>query len=416
MGDASGMLGVWPTGHGRIMTILIFTVALLVSACDLAPSEVGSADSCRRVTVVDAADPMAKPLRGIEDMSVGASGIFLSAYDRLADREIAPRGGIYWLPLDRLTAAAETGHVAVSEITGQLPSLATILPHGIAYRPELDERLFVIDRRPADGGPAPAIWALEFSDSPGVPQAINAALVGRGSALCHANDLLPVGAGRLLVTRDRQSCGGFALFWELVTGRDAGTVIALSRRDDTSGTIVEVAGDLAFPNGIARFSHGQKGLDVDADTASLETVAVATTRDDRLWIMHAGTGEFTQLERLPGDGISLQGLDNLTPMDDGGLLAASHPNLFALFLHLQDMPGFRTAPSRVVRIHPDRPVELLYASEGGRPAGESFSGATVAVVASNRLVLGAAVDEGLLVCHLPGEPASDAAGIGEAQS
>ena len=77
-------------------------------------------------------------------------------------------------------------------------------------------------------------------------------------------------------------------------------------------------------------------------------------------------------------------------------MAAVHPSLFSLWLYTA---GIREdAPSRIVQFDPRRDaVEVLFDD----PYGELFSGATVAIHANGRLLVGSAQDSGLLVCGTP---------------
>ncbi|MCH8952353.1 MAG: hypothetical protein IID49_09545 [Proteobacteria bacterium] len=141
----------------------------------------------------------------------------------------------------------------------------------------------------------------------------------------------------------------------------------------TTGRVISVnLGGLAPPKieqtGLA-FANGIAGL------------YVAETRG---WRLH------DRLDRpveLPG------GPDNLTWDGLGGLIAALHPSLFRLAAYRY---GYHdTAPSRIVRVDLDRNVEVLFDD----PAGEVFSGASVAVLSGSVLVAGSMRDAGVLVCR-----------------
>ena len=74
-----------------------------------------------------------------------------------------------------------------------------------------------------------------------------------------------------------------------------------------------------------------------------------------------------------------------------------HPSLYRLAAYRHGY--FDTAPSRIVRVDLDRKVEVLFDD----PAGEVFSGASVAVMSGGTLVAGSMRDAGLLVCRKPSE-------------
>lgn len=394
MGALSRALGVRATAPGRLTSRgaagLVLLAAGCLAGCGWTAPGPGVAEACRRVAVVDAADPTAPPIRGIEDIAAVDDGLYLSAQDRRHALGDAPRGGLYWLDRDRLAEAHARRRVAVRDVTRHLPALERLLPHGISARPAEDgDEVLVIDRRPEGDEPGPALWRLLVTDGPDGRIARSAAQVARGPSLCNANDVLDVAPGRALLTRHLESCDRLHRLVELVTGRATGSVTALSWDGSEPATMRTVRDGLAFANGIALLD----------DPSPAHLVAVAASRDDRLWAIDPRTGGADPLRGPDGSPQVLSGLDNLTAASDGGLLAASHPDLLALFLHLEGI--FDTAPSLIRHVAPGRTSRLLYASDGHRPLDSAFSGATVAVATGGWLVLGAALDTGLLICRLP---------------
>ena len=308
------------------------------------PARFAAAD-CTRVAVTDT--ETGRPLIGVEDMArvPGSDRVILSAMDRLGIGG-TPRGGLYEVSLDRLAAgeAWVTPLLAAGSVAGGLH------PHGIAVSDD-GERLAVVNHA---GEADTAILAGSLSAGSFVPRHER-----RGEAFCRANDLEFSGDGPwgLRVTLDRASCG--AAWADLRPGATTGRVITV----DPSGAEparVEVAG-LSFANGIA-------GL------------WVAETRAARLRNM---------LDRalpLPG------GPDNLTWGPEGGLVVALHPSMIQVAAYLGGYSG--AAPTRIVRVAPDRSIEVLFDD----PDGALFSAATVAVLAGGVLVAGSAADAGVLVC------------------
>lgn len=377
--------------------------AATVAACGWTAPGPGLAESCRRVAVRDVTDPAAPPVRGIEDIAVTGKGLYLSAQDRRFPLNDAPRGGIYWLPKNRLPEAHLDRRIAVREITGALTSLEHMLPHGIAVE-ALDDRsvgdaLLVIDRRPEGDTSAPALWRLPVSEGPEGPMVQFTTSVARGPSLCNANDVLALGDGLALATRHLEACGGLGRLVEIVTASASGSVIALSLSSARPRRTRVVHDGLAFANGLAPLGPGADG----------DRLSVAASRDDRLWILDPATGTIEPFRGPDDRPLDLPGVDNLSAAPDGGLLVASHPDLFTLFLHLQGAPFFETAPSRIFHVTQGEPARLLYASDARRPDDSAFSGATVAVVVDGWLVVGAAVDDGLLICRMPSD-ATDSAG------
>lgn len=310
-------------------------------------------EDCVRAVLSDTAS--GRPLVGIEDMALLPDGdtLILSAADRLALRwrpESAPEGGLYQLSLTRLAAGQTWAAPLVP--AGTIPG--GLFPHGIAVSG--DGGYLAAVNRSREG--QTAILAGPLASGAFTPRHVRS-----DPELCRANDLDFTGEATtaLRVTLDRAACG--AAWADLRPGAATGRVIALDLA--TPAPPRTELGGLAFANGIA-------GL------------WVAETRGWRL--LHL-------LDRpvaLPG------GPDNLTWDGNGGLVTALHPSTarIAAYLH-----GYRdNAPSRIVRVAPDRSVEVLFDD----PGGALFSGATVAVLRGDLLVAGSAIDAGLLVCRMGG--------------
>jgi hypothetical protein len=306
-------------------------------------------EDCRRVALTDTGS--GRPVVGVEDMVLLPDGdtLILSAMDRLAREwrpDEAPEGGLYEVSLRRLAA----GEVWAAPIVGSGAIEGGLFPHGIAVSDD-GERLAFINRR-RDGTVSIVGGTLRRG-------AFSVRTARSDPLFCRANDLAFFGDGAmaLRVTLDRGDCG---LSWtDLKPGSTSGRVVSVNL-GGLAPPKVEQTG-LAFANGIA-------GL------------YVAETRG---WRLHH------RLDRpvdLPG------GPDNLNWDGLGGLVAALHPSLFRLAAYRY---GYHdTAPSRIVRVDLDRNVEVLFDD----PAGEVFSGASVAVLAGGVLVAGSMRDAGLLVC------------------
>ena len=307
-------------------------------------------EDCQRVALTDTGS--GQPIVGVEDMALLPDGdtLILSAMDRLAREwrpETAPEGGLYEVSLKRLAA----GEAWAAPIVGPGTIEGGLFPHGIAVSDD-GERLAVINRG-RDGTVSIIGGALRRG-------AFSRRTARSDPLFCRANDLAFSGGGAmaLRVTLDRADCG---LAWaDLKPGSTTGRVLSVNL-GGLAPPKVEQTG-LAFANGIA-------GL------------YVAETRG---WRLHH------RLDRpveLPG------GPDNLTWDGLGGLIAALHPSLFRLAAYRY---GYHdTAPSRIVRVDLDRNVEVLFDD----PAGEVFSGASVAVLSGSVLVAGSMRDAGVLVCR-----------------
>ncbi|HUF87251.1 MAG TPA: hypothetical protein VMM59_07710 [Thermohalobaculum sp.] len=310
-------------------------------------------EDCARLALTDTAT--GQPVVGVEDIAPLPDGdtMILSALDRLALRrrpQSAREGGLYQVSLARLAAGDGWARplVPAGSIAGGLR------PHGIAVSDD-GERLALVNRA-RDGTTSIIVGALGSG-------AFSPRHARTDAAFCRANDLDFTGTGpmTLRVTLDRADCG---VAWaDLRPGASTGRVIRL---DLAGGGAPEVeTGGLSFANGIA-------GL------------WVAETRASRLHHL---------LDRpvpLPG------GPDNLTWDERGGLVTALHPSMLQIAAYLFGYSG--SAPTRVVRVAPDRGVEVLVDD----PHGDVFAGATVAVLRGGVLVAGSAADAGVMVCRKGG--------------
>ena len=340
------------------MTTLVVLVAVLLPLFWLfrPPAQLParfSAEDCARVALTDTTS--GRPVVGVEDMALMPDGdtLILSALDRLARQwrlTEAPDGGLYATSLTRL-AAGEEWAAPIAGAAGFPDGLA---PHGIAVSD--DGRHLALVNRTRDG--ETRIVSGSLSGRSFTPRHRRG-----GPAFCRANDLDFTGDGptRLSVTLDRADCG---ISWaDLRPGATTGRVISVDLAS-ADPPVTEMS-DLSFANGIA-------GL------------WVAETRASRL---------HHQLDRpvtLPG------GPDNLTWDDTGGLVTAVHPSMMQIAAYLFGYSD--SAPTRILRIAPDRSVEVLFDD----PGGDTLSGATVGILWNGILVAGSAVDAGVMVCRKGG--------------
>jgi len=310
-------------------------------------------EDCRRVALTDTGT--GRPVVGVEDMALlpGGDTLIVSAMDRLARQwrpGTAPEGGLYQISLGRLAAdeAWAAPIVRPGTVAGGL------FPQGLAVSAD-GERLAFINR--ARDGTASIVGGTLWGG------AFSLRATRSDPLFCRANDLVFRGDGAmsLRVTLDRGDCG---LAWaDLKPGATSGWVVSVNLAG-LAPPKVEQTG-LAFANGIA-------GL------------YVAETRG---WRLHHPLDPALD---LPG------GPDNLTWDGLGGLIAALHPSLFRIAAYRY---GYHdTAPSRIVRVDLDNNVEVLFDD----PAGEVFSGASVAVLAGGVLVAGSMRDAGVMVCRAGG--------------
>lgn len=304
---------------------------------------------CRKISLRDA--ETGKLIKGAEDMLFLPDGdtLVVAAYDR-AD-EVLPFTGIFGVSL--LDIDQGTEEITVEELIKSYNLQGGVKPQGIAINASGD-RLAIINRV----GPEyrTVIDVMEWQGD----------LFRRGErheheAFCRANDLTFDLSGNLLITRDRAQCRLSVI--DMVPFYATGILLTLTPEGELS------AGEerYMFPNGIVMGPTGNP--------------IIAETRAARL------SGGYVDTV-LPG------GPDNLTVDDQGALIAAVHPSLWQLFLYLN---GFAfSSPSRVIRADPERTdIEVLFDD----PDGELMSAVSVGVMFEDRLYMGSAVDEGILVCQ-----------------
>ena len=300
---------------------------------------------CRHIVLVDA--ETGRDVTGAEDIVLAPDGdtLIFAAQDRLQPE--GRDGGLYAVRLWSLGGADD--HAPARPLLGPRAAVGPFRPHGIALSPD-GTRLALVNRV----APGQAVIEVGTLGPDGWQSDRRIA----DPRLCRANDLEfddAPGPEALRVTIDRADCT--TSLRDLVGG--SGSIA----RIEGDGLVVERAG-LNFPNGI---SGGW----------------IAETRSQRL-LGPAGS------VRLPG------GPDNIGTAD-GRLVAAVHPNLLRTGLYLAGW--LDRLSSRIVAVEPRTgAVEVLYDD----PEGAQFSGATVGVLAGDRLVAGSVRDAGLLYCEASG--------------
>lgn len=365
------------------------------------------ARGCHKVLVRDAASGTI--VRGIEDIAIDerTATAYLAADDRRAveqalaeNRGEVPQGGIYALDLDKVTA--DTREVAVNDATAAFKLGNSFHPHGIDLVVTPGERptLFAVNRRQGDRWPGKvaatgADATIEVFD---VVDSHPARLVHRHSVqshlLCRANDVAGLARDRFLVSIDGSACAGPARWLELGLGLARGAVMLgfvgdASKGAEENDTIVPVAENIDFANGIALDDR---------------RVFLAATRG-RVLLVYARDGVVGVRGPLePERVIPLAAApDNLSWAPDGRLLVAVHPSLLKLARYRYGWLDPGSAPSEIIDVDvSDDGRRLLHRDEQGRV----LSAASVAVVHDDLLLVGSVVDDGLMVCRYPGEPAA----------
>ena len=334
---------------GAVAMVALIGLALWVTARPAAlPARFAPAD-CARLTLSD--PRTGAPVVGAEDLAVlpRARALILTAHDR---RDAArPDGGLYRLDLTQALLQTHAGTGRAGDPAAGPPMLVRLdhpdgsfRPHGFALDP--DKGRLALINRPANG-PIRIIHGALGASGWRPDRTVT------DPALCRANDLVFMPDGSLEVTIDRADCG--PSLRDLRPGANTGRRMSVK-----DGALVPRQTGLQFANGLL-------------DDAIAETRA-QRIRTDRAF-------------ELPG------GPDNLTRAPDGRIVAALHPKLILNMLALQGW--LDRIPSRVIALQPATgQIEILFDD----PSGRVFSGATVAVLTNDTLVLGSAIDSGLLIC------------------
>lgn len=318
---------------------------------------------CRRMELIDA--DSGEAVVGAEDLAFDAAErrVLISAYDRRAvEREARNRageigqGGIYAASIDALTSG-ETALTLTSIVSRDMVA-GGLRPHGISFDEARREIAFVNRSYQRIDGVWRMTARIERAGADG------AVLDGDGLR-CSANDVAMLGE-RTFVSFDHAACGWRGGLEDIFASRSSG-LDTPERRDVFEGA--------RHANGVIAAGKGR--------------LALAATRDRALLMLDENEGGFA-IERkiiLPG------APDNLTIGDSGKIIAALHPSLLAI--GAQRRLGLGRAGSRVVRVDPETGETALLFDD---PKGRLFSAASAAIEEEGVLVIGSALDRGIVVC------------------
>lgn len=358
---------------GKIAWRVAFAAAALVIAgCAKKVDEqsVYAPGQCKRVALRDAESGAL--VSGAEDLAYDARNdrVFISAYDRRAAEKAAkkkalsiPEGGVYEISIAALLAAGD-GALEVRSLLRRGDVSGGLRPHGAAYDASAGELVFINRSYRRINGKWEMTPRLQRVGGDGEPYVGEPALTS-----CAANDVLVI-EDHVLLTDDHGVCDWRAGLEDMFALKRGG-VSELDR-----GRLVD---GVAYANGIVETLGGD--------------IFVAATRANALMALKQENGAIAREGKidLPG------GPDNLTLGVDGNVIAAVHPSLMRI--GLQRKLGLGRAPSRIVKVDPDRGDWRLLFDD---PSGKLFSAATVAVETQDALIMGSVVDAGLLVCRRSG--------------
>lgn len=348
---------------------------------------------------------------GPEDMTFDreAGVVYISASPRQqraeaarARADVLPQGGIYVLRIEDLDRWSGKS-LPVRNISRAYSATSDFNPHGISLLIDPESRartLFVVNH--------PNVWTLDggwkdaettvvrFAVGAAPNQLLQPVLppVGMGKEACGVNDVVAIDQSRFLVTDSSRDCTLLQQLRGLVTGERSGSILAA----DHGIVSPLLPRAFLFANGITiRPSDGVLGsrqLFVSDSRAGevhryrLATEGALTLEDDGVVLTEAGL------------------VDNLEWDDDARLIVTTHPSMLRFVLY----GGCRLSgsaclvqrsPSAVLRVASTPPAiaandaDLLFHDGGGL-----LSGASVAVVAGNRLLIGSVFDSRLVVCDL----------------
>jgi len=359
-------LNGWPGGFvaGKIL-IGAAALALVGCAKKIEGEAVYAAADCRQATILD--KDTGATVIGAEDLVYDAMArrVIISAYDRRrVEKEASKRayeisqGGVYALSMDDLESDATV--FPLSSIVSRESVAGGLRPHGIAFDAERREITFVNRSYQRINGEWRMTPRIERAGADG------AVFIGDGGRpRCSANDVALLG-DRTFVSFDHADCGWRGSVEDIAA-------LPVSGVDLTN--VGAVFSGARHANGVAA-TH-DRGL------------ALAATRDSAVYLLAEKSGalEVEKKVELPG------GPDNLTVSSNGSIIAALYPSLAAI--GVQRKLGVGRSASRIVRIDPETGETTLLFED---PKAKSFSAASAAVEEEGILVIGSALDRGVLIC------------------
>ncbi len=309
-------------------------------------------------------------IHGTEDLVFDeAHGrLIVSAYDR---RRGTP-GALYLVPLAAL-ASPDVSQLAVRRLA---VGIENFHPHGIGLGKGTDGsvQLHVVNRLKEPQGWRAELLTLKVDHE-------RAEILRRLPVPFGANDLCATTNGDVLLTIDREDCAPLERMRRDALAVRDGVVVSIA----PDGAVRQIAGDIAFANGIA---------------ADARAVYVAATRARALHVYAHDGEEPITVSGKPLRTVRLAGApDNLSWGSDGRLYIAVHDSVlrFAAFRF-----GWRKdSPGSVLVYDPKRDEKAaprLFSLAG------TLDGPTVALEVHGLVVAGAAFGVGLALCGALREP------------
>lgn len=307
---------------------------------------------------------------GAEDVEIDrTTGIaYISAQDRRTARGGGPQannvaGGLYALDLRDLS-------FRLIPLTPD--ATPEFRPHGLSLYTDAEGRksIFVINH-PLSGGHKVEVFDLSSPLELAHRETIEHPL------LISPNDLVAAGPNAFYATNDHANSGGWARAYEDVLKQDRANVVYVE------GAQARIVADrLTYPNGINMSANGEEVYTTESTDGRL-----------RIYARDPATGDLT-LKDAVYLGV---GLDNVDVGPDGALWVARHVRLLKFLSHASDEET--KSPSQIIKVtlKPGGGVaETVYLDDG-----HQVSGASVAAVWDQTMVIGPVFQSKLLVCALP---------------
>ena len=289
-----------------------------------------------------------------------ASGSVPAAEDIVVD---AAEGLAYLSSFNKASAGIYTLDLTDPQSTTkplQLDQPDDFLPLGIAGYPIEGpfERLYVINR-----AALPAIEVFSLPDGQHIDTLAH-------ELLRYPNNLVATAPDEIYVTNTHASEPNSLKRWLATLFRlETGYVVRFA--DSLANVAAE---EIGYANGIAASADGRQ-----VHVGSIATHEIHTFARDP-----SGALTLRNSTATPG------GVDNISVVENGDLIAALHPKAFAALAHLAGSSPH--APSRVVRVSDDR-VSTVY-----EDTGEQIAAAAVGAIWGNQLLIGPVRDDHFLRC------------------
>lgn len=295
---------------------------------------------------------------GTEDVVADKTSgfVFVSSYDRRDSA--AGAGGIYRFHIDNPAQVERLEHNGPSDFR----------PHGIGLWSDGEQqRLFAVNHK---GSGEHTVEIFELIDSATLDHKQSVQF----DEMYSPNDVQAVGPNAFYATNDRGPSRSKLSEMLGILGLPLSSIVYF---DGERGRTV--ATGLTYANGIHQSPHGRYIY-----------AAESTRRTVRMYERDQQSSELTLLRSLDVN----QSPDNIDVDEQGYLWIAGHPDAFKYLAFSKD-PA-KKAPSHVMKLDPETSARTdVYFN-----AGEMISGSTAGISYNNKLIIGAVLEDFVLVCDL----------------